>query len=189
VRKQAYLVALILLAGCAQTGRHHRGGPWSEAMRTGAGGPRTPRPTRSESAVATAAPDAILFAGFDLNGDLLIGAAELTGGITREFTRADRNHDGAISPQEYQAWSVAALGGVYAPSRLDMDHDADGRITFEEFSAELTARAHVYDSNGDGVIEHTDLVRPPSTGDDVVLVDPQGNYGNGRERSGEWTRR
>jgi hypothetical protein len=168
-----------MLAGCAQGERpHHRGGPGGEAMGMGGMGAGMGRAQCAQPAAAarrpgTADADAVLFASFDRDGDLLVSRAELEAGIAREFARADANHDHVIDPAEYQAWSMRALGGIYPPYRLDMDRNADGKITFEEFAAELRARAHSYDSNGDGVIEHADLVHPQAGGDDVQLLTPQ----------------
>jgi hypothetical protein len=133
-----------------------------------------PRATRT---AGTAEADAVLFASFDSNGDLLVSVAELEAGIAREFARADADHDHIVSPAEYQAWSLRALGGEYAPYRLDIDRNADGQITFDEFAAEFRARAHRYDSNGDGVIEHADLVRQQAADDDVELLTPQDRQG------------
>jgi hypothetical protein len=161
---------MLVLAGCASASRHHGGFGGAGA----AYGPRYQRAERAGPAAGSADADAILFASFDTDGDLLISATELEAGIAREFARADANHDHVVSPDEYQAWSLRALGGAFPPYRLDVDRNADGQITFEEFAAEFRARAHRYDSNGDGVIEHTDLVHQQASDDDLQLLTPQG---------------
>jgi Ca2+-binding EF-hand superfamily protein len=131
-----------------------------------------------------------LLASFDRDGDLLVSAAELEAGIAREFARADANHDHVVDPAEYQAWSLRALGGLYAPFRQDIDRNANGQITFDEFAAELRARAQRYDSNGDGVIEHADLVRQQSNSDDELqLLTPQRGVSGGVDNGGPSRRR
>ena len=125
----------------------------------------------------TADADAILFAGFDRDGDLLITSRELEAGLVREFARADADHDGFVNAAEYQAWSLRALGGVYAPFRLDVDRNGDGQISFDEFAAEFRARAHRYDTNGDGVIEHADLIHGAISDDDPELLAPPDRQG------------
>jgi hypothetical protein len=186
------LIVAIILTGCAQGERpHHRGGPGGEAMGMGAGMGRgqCSQPGAAARRIGTADADAVLFASFDRDGDLLISTPELEAGIAREFARADANHDHVIDPAEYQAWSMRALGGIYPPYRLDMDRNADGKITFEEFAAELRARAHSYDSNGDGVIEHADLVHPQG-GDELQLLTPQqGAPSDGEDSAGPRRRR
>ena len=104
--------------------------------------------------------DAMMFAGFDADGDLRVTTAEIEAGITREFARADANHDGSLQPIEFGNWSNIALGGAQtAPYRLDFDRNVDNLITAEEFHAEILNRAHDYDADEDGVLNRADFVR------------------------------
>lgn len=112
--------------------------------------------------------DAMVFATFDSNGDLRIDSTELNAGIAREFARADENHDGSLSPLEFQTWSGAALGGANAPPyRLDFDRNVDNSITSTEFTTELQARARDYDIDHDNVLVRSEFIRelqrPPQT--------------------------
>jgi hypothetical protein len=188
------MAALLVLASCAQEGgpRHHRGG-FGGGPEGGMGmqAAQYQRPVRPTPAAGTADADAVLFASFDRDGDLLVSTPELDAGIAREFARADADHDGAISPLEYQAWSILALGGVYPPYRLDMDRNADGQITREEFATELQDRARGYDANGDGVLEHAELIHAQANhDDDVQLISPQaGGQDMGGNGSGPPRRR
>jgi EF hand domain-containing protein len=170
VEKPFILIAVAVLAGCAGGPPHHRGG-FAGAGMAMANYRTAPH---MQHAPGTADADAVLIASFDRDGDLLVSAAELDAGVAREFARADANHDHLIDPGEYQAWSLVALGGVYAPFRRDIDANGDGHISFDEFAAEFRARGHRYDANGDGVIEHADLVHGPANADDdVELLTPQ----------------
>jgi len=192
VHKPTLAILTIVLASCAAPGeRGHHGGDFggrrmSESMEAGA---QYSLPAHPAHRAGTANADAILFAGFDRDGDLLITQAEVEAGIAREFARADANHDGLISPEEYQAWSLRALGGAYAPYRTDMDRNGDGQITFAEFAAELRQRAHDYDSNGDGVIERADLVRGSTDNDELQVLSPHGANNEPGEDQGQTRRR
>ncbi|HWA01814.1 MAG TPA: hypothetical protein VG841_16015 [Caulobacterales bacterium] len=124
----------------------------------------SPDPRRDRNAPpplhALISADALVFATFDTDGDLKVSGAELEAGITREFARADVNHDGALQPIEFQNWSNAALGGANLPPyRLDFDRNVDNTITAEEFHDELAARAHSYDADEDGVLTRAEFIR------------------------------
>lgn len=113
--------------------------------------------------------DALMFVSFDTDGDLAVSTAEIDAGLTREFTRADSNHDGSIAPIEFQNWGNAVLGGgQLGPYRLDFDRNVDNVITREEFDAEIRARVADYDEDESGSLTRTEFVRlvgqarPPS---------------------------
>lgn len=104
--------------------------------------------------------DALLFGDFDADHDYSVTSAEIEAGITREFTRADANHDNAIGPIEFQTWANQVLGGTMTPPyRLDFDRNVDNSISAEEFRAELNARFAAYDSDENGVVTRGELVR------------------------------
>ena len=135
--------AALVLASCANDPQH--------------------RPGQSENRQpirALLSTDAMLFVSFDTNNDLRVTSDEIEAGITREFARADTNHDGTIGPLEFQTWSNAVLGGQQtAPYRLDFDRNVDNVITLQEFHDEIVARAHDYDANNDGVLTRDEFVR------------------------------
>jgi hypothetical protein len=122
------------------------------------GGGRHDRPNEPIRALLSA--DAMLFVGFDADGDLGTSAAEVDSGIEREFARADANRDGTLQPLEFQNWSNIALGGgQIGPYRLDFDRNVDNAITREEFAAEIRARVRDYDADENGVLSRGDFVR------------------------------
>lgn len=124
-----------------------------------ASGPsRDERPREGPRVLLSA--DTLLFASFDANADLRIDSSEIEAGIVREWTRADQNQDGALSPIEFQAWMNLALGGSNAPPyRLDFDRNVDNSITRAEFETEMRSRAADYDQNEDGVLERAEFLR------------------------------
>jgi len=125
------------------------------ACASGGGGGANTDPIR-----ALLSADALLFVSFDTDGNLSTSTAEVDAGLTREFTRADTNGDGALTPIEFQAWASAALGGSQmGPYRLDFDRNVDNSITREEFDAELRARANDYDENQDTAVARSEMVR------------------------------
>lgn len=113
--------------------------------------------------------DALMFVGFDADGDLSTGAPEVEAGIAREFTRADSNRDNALQPIEFQNWANIVLGGSQmGPFRLDFDRNVDNSITREEFETEIRGRVRDYDADENGVLARSEFVRrvgqarPPS---------------------------
>ncbi|MGE3142840.1 MAG: EF-hand domain-containing protein, partial [Hyphomonadaceae bacterium] len=124
------------------------------------GGRAPPGPAMRETPQVLLSADALVFATFDKNDDLRVDQAELAAGAAREFTRADTNGDGALSPLEYQTWAQTALGGENAPPyRLDFDRNVDNTISRAEFVAEFTARFNDYDKNHDGVLTRDEFLR------------------------------
>ena len=138
-----------LLAACATGGSNHE--------------------DRNEPVRALLSADALLFVGFDADGDFSTTTAEIDAGIEREFTRADTNHDNQLQPLEFTNWANTALGGgQIGPFRLDFDRNVDNVITHDEFAAEIHNRARDYDQNENGAVSRPELVRlvgqarPPS---------------------------
>lgn len=115
---------------------------------------------RNEPVHALLSADAMLFVGFDTDGDFQTTTAEIDAGIEREFTRADSNHDGQLQPLEFTNWANVALGGgQIGPFRLDFDRNVDNVITREEFANEIHNRARDYDQNENGAVSRPELVR------------------------------
>lgn len=104
--------------------------------------------------------DALMFVSFDTDANLVITAAEIEAGIVREFTRADANNDGSISPIEFQSWGNSVLGGgQIGPYRLDFDRNVDNTITREEFETEIRGRVADYDQDENGELTRSEFVR------------------------------
>lgn len=104
--------------------------------------------------------DALMFVGFDADGDMSVTSAEMEAGMAREFARADANGDGSLQPIEFSNWSNLVLGGTQiGPYRLDFDRNVDNAITREEFDTEVRARFATYDADENGTLARSDFVR------------------------------
>ncbi len=126
------------------------------ACATGGG----PNSHANEPIRALLSADVMMFISWDTNGDLVVSADEIEAGITREFERADSNHDGRIEPIEFQAWQNAVLGGgQMGPYRLDFDRNVDNVISREEFANEIHARVRDYDTDENGSLARAEFVR------------------------------
>ena len=140
------LKALALIAASAAT---------VTACATGGAGSHANEPIR-----ALLSADVMMFISWDANGDLVVSPDEIEAGITREFERADSNHDGRIEPIEFQAWANAVLGGgQMGPYRLDFDRNVDNVISREEFANEIHARVRDYDTDENGSLTRAEFVR------------------------------
>lgn len=129
------------------------------ALTACASGGRGPGPG-GEPVRALMSGDALMFVSFDADGDLSITQQEIEAGITREFTRADANGDGALAPIEFQTWSHAVLGGSQmGPYRLDFDRNVDNSITRAEFETEIRARVADYDEDRSGALARSEFIR------------------------------
>src|SRR5690242_5293286 len=89
-------LALVAASAASVTACATGGGPGSHA---------------NEPIRALLSADVMMFISWDTNSDLTTSPDEIEAGITREFDRADANHDGRIEPIEYQSWQAAVLGG------------------------------------------------------------------------------
>ncbi|MBI3438097.1 MAG: EF-hand domain-containing protein [Proteobacteria bacterium] len=144
------------------------------------GGPGT-HPNEPIRALLSA--DVMMFVSWDTNGDLSVSPDEIEAGITREFNRADANHDGRIEPIEYQAWANAVLGGTnMGPYRLDFDRNVDNAITREEFANEIHGRARDYDTDENGSLSRAEFVRLVGQARPVRMPGVQVNPQVGTER-------
>ena len=85
---------------------------------------------------------------------------------------ADRDHDGMVTPEEYEAFSLIAwdraMGGrkkvlfdeLDEPLRMrygQVPKDTDGYISKKEFIATIPARFQQLDANGDGVLDDAEM--------------------------------
>jgi hypothetical protein len=104
--------------------------------------------------------DALMLVSFDTNADLNVSREESEAGFAREWTRADADGNGSLSPIEFSNWSNLVMGGSQiGPYRLDFDRNVDNVITREEFDTELRARFSQYDSDENGAISRSEFVR------------------------------
>ncbi|MEZ5960037.1 MAG: hypothetical protein R3C30_06365 [Hyphomonadaceae bacterium] len=104
--------------------------------------------------------DALMLVSFDTNADLAVSREESEAGFAREWTRADADANGSLSPIEFSNWSNLVMGGSQiGPYRLDFDRNVDNVITREEFDTELRARFAQYDSDESNSISRAEFVR------------------------------
>ena len=151
------------------------------ACATGGG----PNSHANEPIRAILSADVMMFVSWDTNGDLTVSADEIEAGITREFDRADTNHDGRIEPIEYQAWQNAVLGGgQMGPYRLDFDRNVDNVITREEFATEIHARVRDYDADENGSLSRSEFVRLVGQARPARLPGVQANPAFGSDHRG-----
>lgn len=138
-------------------------GLFGAAMLLGACASRPPPPSQDrpvrEAPRAVMSADALLFVAMDADRDGRLTRAELDAAIAPEF-RAATDGAGTLSPLQFEAWSLRALGGPeIGPYRLEFDRNADGAITAVEFKTALETRFSEYDRANKGFVSRADLVR------------------------------
>jgi len=130
---------------------------------------RTERIGRSGTVIQIPRSGALLFAGFDTNGDYIIDRKETAAGVARAFLHADRDNNEILSLVELEGWRVAALGSEHAaPSNFAFAPNfarTVSRGTFTVVLSELADRLDKDDQGDmDGKIALSDLLkdyRPP----------------------------
>jgi hypothetical protein len=157
--QQIKFVGCILMVGalvaCAS-------GPGRPGPRSGRGPGGGPDDVAAPRLLKTSA--GLMLASFDSDEDLQVTRAELNAGIDRAFARADQNKDGEIAPLEFEDFAKASLdAGKSPPFRLDLDRDVDGRISPQEFRAELTAIVDGLDADKNGTLSHAELLKALKT--------------------------
>jgi hypothetical protein len=141
-------ISTLALAACASDPRGGRQG----------GGPPGMGGQLQESMIAR--PVALLFVGFDTNGDLSTTSDELAAGLKAEFARADANKDGFVSNFEMIDWSTLMLGDKEAqPDYRTMNADLGQSVSPEEFNKALQREFTMMDKDADGRLTRTELLR------------------------------
>ncbi len=123
-----------------------------------------PRPVMPGHTIQTPRPAALLFAGFDTNGDYLIDLPERSTGIKQAFKKADRNGDGRLSLIELEAWRVEALGSEHAaPGNFAFAPNFARSVSQRKFTEVLSLLADKLDmdkaGHKDGIIHFSDLLK------------------------------
>lgn len=93
-------------------------------------------------------------------GQRPIRRAEVVAGVKTQFARMDANHDGTISPAEFEAYHAqqdqmpdgnAGLFHVGSHWFERADTNGDGRVTLQEAQVRPLRMFDMADANGDGV--------------------------------------
>jgi hypothetical protein len=109
-----------------------------------------------------APPIALMLTAADANHDLNVSSAEASAAFDAEWTHADANADGKVSGFEFEAWSLAVLGGPESePTRIALDPDLDGAVTPAEFKTRLGEIFSAMDRNHDGSLSRSELLVKP----------------------------
>ena len=116
--------------------------PYASAQSGPAGdAARTPR--SAKAAPSASGPDV-----WDANHDGIYTCDEWKSYLDREFTLADRNHDGHLDPSEFA--TIRRPGSAFADADFGyFDENQDGKITRSEFVDKPSEFILEHDKNGD----------------------------------------
>lgn len=108
-----------------------------------------------------------VLANADANGDGIVTRGEYANARLANFSRLDRNKDGAVSKADFKR---LARFKPQAAERLDaliaaMDTDKDGKVTRTEFAAAPMPLFNRADTNGDGKIDASEMAVARSRAD------------------------
>lgn len=141
--------------------------------------------------VKIARPVAILFAGFDNNGDLKLTKQELEAAIPIEFVRADADASGGLTGFELVDWSTVMLGFKEAqPDLRAMDTDMTYTVTSTEFAIALRREFDILDKDKNGVLLRLEMLMDAPRAPQMMSPDggqlrrPAGGGRGGRSPSG-----
>jgi Ca2+-binding EF-hand superfamily protein len=104
-------------------------------------------------------PFALVVAGFDRDGDMIVTRAEYDSGVAASFAKGDQDANGRISLIELTGWSLATLGNSGAlPGQFDFDKDGDDSISRDEFIGLFAARFATLDADKNDALKRSELV-------------------------------
>lgn len=99
-------------------------------------------------------------AQFDANKDGAVTQAEIDETRTGRLKQFDKNGDGKLSLEEYQALWLDAYRTEMVRAFQRHDADGDAAVTIEEFNRNFANIVRRADRNGDGKVDAQDQVRP-----------------------------
>jgi len=115
---------------------------------------------RIQGPITIIKPAALVFVGFDGNGDYLISRTEAASGIRTAFGRADKDSNNRVSLFELEDWRTAALGSIDAlPGNLNFDTDYDNQVGRAEFETAMLTLFDRHDADKDGNLKHAELMQ------------------------------
>lgn len=113
----------------------------------------------SAAAIAMVAISPVLAQGAEQLGTHPISRAEVVAAVKAQFAAMDTNHDGSVSPAEFDAYranQAGREGGLFQHVGghwfEKADANGDGRVTLEEAEARPLQMFDTADSNHDGVV-------------------------------------
>lgn len=136
---------------------------------------------RPRDGVRTVQPGALLFASFDGNHDGRITPAEFEAGAAASFAVADKNSDGQITGFEQTDWANAiGTGNDILANPMTFDADLDRNVTQSEFVTGLRRIAASMSEPRTGDILFSQLIQPlrtPEQGGERAPFGPAGVSG------------
>ena len=100
-------------------------------------------------------------AQFDTNADGAVTQAEIDSMRSDRLKLFDKNTDGKLSLEEYQALWLDAYSTEMVRAFQRHDADGDAAVTTQEFNRDFANIVARGDRNGDGKVDATDQARPP----------------------------
>jgi hypothetical protein len=98
-----------------------------------------------------------LFDAFDANQDGTLTQAEVDQARQAKLAEFDRDRNGSLSLEEYQALWMEAMRERMVDRFQAHDDDGDGMVTAEEFGADYGRIISRLDQNGDGEVTMDEL--------------------------------
>jgi Ca2+-binding EF-hand superfamily protein len=98
-----------------------------------------------------------LFETFDANQDGTLTQAEIDQARQAKLTEFDRDGDGSLTLEEYQALWLDAMRERMVDRFQDHDDDGDGRVTAEEFGERYSRIVSRLDQDDDGEVTMDEL--------------------------------
>ena len=115
-------------------------------------------PYRPAPSTIVAEPVAILFAGFDRDGDARTTLAECRQGVA-DFARANPAWGAPMGYIAFADWADRYLGDRNAiPTPFDVDRDGDNKVTPDELADRIEALFTRFDRDKDGVLTRAELL-------------------------------
>ena len=95
--------------------------------------------------------------GFDANEDGKLSQQEIDTGRANQLKKFDKNGDGTLNLAEYEALWLDVMRERMVDRFQQHDADGDGKVTAEEFGKRFVDMVKYMDSNGDGVLDESDM--------------------------------
>ena len=95
--------------------------------------------------------------GFDANEDGKLSQEEIDTGRANQLKKFDKDGDGTLSVTEYEALWLDVMRERMVDRFQGHDADGDGKVTTEEFGERFANMIKYMDSNGDGVLDESDM--------------------------------